>query len=96
VLGDPLLHVAQRLPAGQLARQLGAELRLVARAAQEHHQVPGDVEGPPPAQVVLARASARSIPAVTRRGGDVPVPTKIGSGSDADVRVTLAAQPRRK
>src|SRR5579862_3078844 len=36
VIGDPALHLAQRLPVGQLGGELGAELGLVARAAQEH------------------------------------------------------------
>ena len=52
-LGDPLLHLAQRRAPRQLSLQLGAELRLAARAAQEHHQVPGDVQRRLPADVLL-------------------------------------------
>lgn len=53
VLADPLLEVAQRLPAGGLGGQLGTELGLVAGAAQKDDQMAGDGEGHVPAEVLL-------------------------------------------
>src|SRR5580704_11273198 len=40
-LGNPLLDLAQRLPLRDLGPQLRAELCLVARTPQEHHEMPG-------------------------------------------------------
>ena len=88
VVGDPPLHVAQRLPVGQLPGELGAELGLVARAAQEHHQVPGDVERRVPAEVVFHQGQREVDPGGDAgRGGDVPVPDEDRVRIDADLRV---------
>ena len=62
VVGDPALYVAQRLPVGQLPGELGAELGLVARTAQEHHQLPGDVERRVAAEVVFRQGQCRVDP----------------------------------
>src|ERR1700749_4512173 len=53
VFGDPLLTLAQRGAVRDLGGQLGAELRLAARAAQEDHQVAGDGERDVAAEVVF-------------------------------------------
>ena len=53
VLADPLLHLAQRLAARRLGPELGAELRLAARTAQVHDQVPGHRQRRRPADVLL-------------------------------------------
>ena len=75
MVGDPPLHLAERLPVSQLPGELGAELGLVAGPAQEHHQVPGDVQGRVPAEVVFHQGQREVDPGGdARRGGDVPVP----------------------
>ena len=88
VVGDPPLHVTQRLPVRQLPGELGAELGLVPRAAQEHHQMPGDIEGRVPAEVVFHQGQREVDPGGDpRRGGDVPVPDEDRIRIDAQRRV---------
>ena len=57
-------------------------------AAQEHDQLPGDVEGRVPAHVVFDQGE-REVDAGgdARRGGDVPVPDEDRIRLDADPRV---------
>ncbi|ARX87808.1 hypothetical protein SMD44_07290 [Streptomyces alboflavus] len=88
MLGDPLLDLAQRLTAGRLRRQLGAELRLVAGAAQEHDEVARDGQRRVPAQVLLDEGE-RQVDARrdARRGRHVPVPYVDGVGVHVDLRV---------
>nr|WP_239118179.1 hypothetical protein [Actinoplanes ferrugineus] len=82
VVGDPPLRLAQSRPRRQLRRQLGAELRLVARPAQEHHQMPGDLQRDLPPEVLLDQRQ-RQVDAGrdARRGGDRPVADEMGCGS---------------
>jgi len=90
VVGDPPLHIAQRLAVGQLTGKLGAELGLVSRAAQEHHQVPGDVQGGVPAEVVFHQGEREVDPGGDAgRGGDVAVPDEDRLLLDIDPRVPL-------
>ena len=88
VIGDPPLDVTQRLPVRQLPGELGAELGLVSRAAQEHHQVPGDIERRVPAEIVFHQGQREVDPGGDpRRGGDVPVPDEDRVRLDAYRRV---------
>ncbi|GAA3037694.1 hypothetical protein GCM10020000_14600 [Streptomyces olivoverticillatus] len=78
---DPVLDLAQRGALGGLRGELGAELPLVAGAAQEHHQAPGDGERGLAAEVLLHQGErevdARGDPG---RGGDPAVPHEDGFG----------------
>ncbi|MFC5100871.1 hypothetical protein [Kibdelosporangium philippinense] len=49
MLDDPLLDVSQRLAFRRLQGQWGAELGLVSRPSQVHHQMSGDDQGAFPA-----------------------------------------------
>ncbi len=74
MLGDPGLDLPQRSALGELGGQLRAELRLVAGAAEEHHQVPGDLQRGVPAQVLLDQGEREVDPrSDPGRGGDGPV-----------------------
>lgn len=88
VLGDPALHLPQGIAAGGLRGELGAELGLVARPAQEHHQVAGDGQGGVPVQVLLDQGQ-REVDARgdAGRGGDVAVTDVDGVRLDRDGRV---------
>ncbi len=74
MVGDPALHLAQRLAVRELSGQLGAELSLVARAAQEDDEVAGDLQGRVTAEVVFDQGQ-REVDAGGHpgRGGDVAV-----------------------
>lgn len=101
VLGDPLLHVPQRLPPRRLRRQLRAELRLVSGPAQEHHQVPGDRQRHVPTVVLLHQREREVDPRRDPgRGGDRPVPYVDGVRLHRHVRVVprhlLAHVPVRR
>ncbi|GAA3075889.1 hypothetical protein GCM10020254_19750 [Streptomyces goshikiensis] len=75
MLRDPLLDVPQRLPPGRLRGQLGAELGLVARSAQEDHQVPGDQQRHVPSVVLLHQREREVDPGRDPgRGRDPAVP----------------------
>src|SRR5580704_1123534 len=75
MVGDPPLYLTERLPVSQLPGELGAELGLVTRPPQEHHQMPGDVQGRVAAEVVFYQGQREVDPGGdARRGGDVPVP----------------------
>jgi hypothetical protein len=88
VLGDPLLHLAERLPLRELGGELRAELRLAAGAAQEHDQLAGDGEGGVAAEVVLDQGE-REVDAGRDpgRGGEGAVLDVDRVGIDGDVRV---------
>ncbi len=89
MVGDPPLYLAERLPVGQLPGELGAELGLVTRPPQEHHQVPGDVQGRVAAEVVFYQGQREVDPGGdARRGGDVPVPDEDRVLLDLDPRVS--------
>ena len=86
IAGDVLEHgaldLAQRLALGALRGERGAELGLVAGAAQEQHEVAGDVSAASRSRSSSTSASARSMPAVTPAEVQIgPSRTKIGSGS---------------
>jgi hypothetical protein len=53
VVGDPALHLAQRVPARPLGRELGAELSLAAGPLDEDDELPGDRPGRLSAQILL-------------------------------------------
>jgi len=90
VLGDPLLHVAQRHPAGDLGRELGAELSLVARAPEEHHEGAGHGERRVAAEVILHQREGQvDAGGDAGRGGDAPVLDVDRVRVDVDSRVLV-------
>jgi hypothetical protein len=88
VVGQPRLKLAQRLALGHLSGQLGAELRLAARALEEHDEPARHLQCQL-AAVVLLDQSERQVHSGgdACRGGHVPVAHIDRIGLDAHLRV---------
>ena len=90
MVGDPLLHVAQRVAVRDLRGELRAELRLIAGAAQEEHEPAGDGERDVATEVVLDQRECE-VHARGDAGGrvDVAVAHEDRIRLDGDRRVEL-------
>jgi hypothetical protein len=91
MVGDPCLKLAQRLPLGDLGRQLRAELRLAARTLQEEHEPAGNLERRAAAEVLLDQCEAEVHPGGHSGGGvDVAVLHEYRIRLDVDRGVAAA------